>query len=193
MKRIPVIVSLALAVLLFSGGFSWAEAEKEEFSGTWSRLNQGRGEVLILPTCRRIIKGSVAEWQVETDNKLVSGLMTNIGTSSNREIIQFNTDEGAVPCVPGEDPPEEYTISTRRDMGAGVTYAPFMLKPTRYGGYWVGEFRIQYFPDGSQLMTAEAKGYTAFLEGRELRVYSGIFQRGEPTPFKGWILTPVDD
>ena len=145
----------------------------------------------MLPTCRRIKTEQVAEWQVNTDSNLVSGYWINYGTSSNQEIVQFTTEEGKVPCVPGEPFPEEYTIVGRQDTGQGETHGPFMLKPTRYSGYWVGEWRVVRFGDGTALFTAEAKGYTAWLEGRELRVYSGVYRIGTPPPFKGWILTPV--
>jgi hypothetical protein len=203
MKKMLVMISLLVGVLVlvFSVEPCLSQALKEEFSGYRVRTKQVQPDVKIF-ACRNNVDNQEAWWTITVNNPLVDGKWYNWDTKLRRSIVEYTMPTGQnIPCDPSEDPPEGFKGVVNGD---GIVFGPFTLVPDgAEGGIWTGMWKIQFYPDGSRLQTAEAKGQGGLLEGRSLHI---LTRSPAPVPtrcdcpicpstgsnlcFEGWILTP---
>jgi hypothetical protein len=173
-QRIFTIIVVTLVALLLSAGPVLAEAEIIDFTGTRTRT-AGGGTPPEIVGCR-VFRTIWANWTITTDNYLVTGQWSNYDSKVNREVLE---------CDPSDPPVPPFAL------GQGIIIGPFMLTPDADvdGGVWEGTWKIFFRPDGSSLVTAEAKGVGGDLEGLRLKArgVGGLVDR----PFNGSVLIPA--
>jgi hypothetical protein len=191
MKKMSVMISLLVGVLIlvFTVEPCMSQAVKDEFSGYRVRTKQIQTDIRI-NACRYNVDNQEAWWTITVNNPLVDGTWYNWDTKLRGEIVEFTMPSGPnIPCDPSQDPPEGFKTVV---MGQRIVFGPFSLIPdAAEGGVWEGTWKLQFFPDGDALHTAEANGHGGLLEGKSLHVFTRI-PAPWPSPmwFKGWVLTP---
>ncbi len=192
MKKAALTVFLSLLVGILPATDVPASMVKEEFSGSMSWTAELPGTVRIAE-CRRVLRQQIVYWELLGCHYLLDGHWISLGENGKRVITQYSTPGGKVPCILSQEPPDNGTINTLEDLGVGITQGRFELYPERVpGGYWEGEWKITFHPDGSRFFTARGSGVGRDLEGQTLRVYTRLYPPfSTPMPINGWVITPA--
>ena len=186
-QRIFIVIVVALVTLLFSAGP--VLAEKEEFTGFRIRDGAVDPGTKIMAGCNITGSDQTANWDVFTDNTLVSGDWENSDTKTNVLIEQYRVAGVWYDCDP-TDPPDPVPSGANIIRKAGIVHGPFTLVPDAYEGcgHWEGVWKVWFLPDSDRIISATAQG-VGVLEGLKLKVFNKI-PAGEDPTLNGFIVYP---